>query len=48
VSLKSNGGLLSAAPSLAADLTAEEARIKAAADYLRYYPVVSTGISYKF
>ena len=48
VTLRSSGGLLSASPILNADLAAEEAKIKGAADYLRYYPVVSTGIAYKF
>lgn len=48
VTLTSTGGLLSMAPMLAADLKAEEAKIRSAADHLRYYPVVSTGLTYKF
>jgi hypothetical protein len=48
VSLTSTGGLLSASSLLQADIAAEEAKIKAAADYLRYYPVLTTGLSFKF
>lgn len=48
VDLNSVGGSLSLAQTLQADLAAERAKIKDAADYLRVYPVVSTGLSFKF
>ncbi len=48
VALRSTGGLLSSSPVLQADVASEQAKIAGAANYLRYYPVVSAGLSVKF
>lgn len=48
VSLRSTGGLSSATAMLQTDLMNEQAKVAAAANALRYYPVVSAGLSFKF
>jgi hypothetical protein len=48
VALNSVGGVLSADPTLQAELRKEEANISDDADVLKYYPVISAGLTLRF
>ncbi len=48
VTLRSTGGLLSGTSALNGDIQREEAAIRDGAKALRFYPAISTGLTYKF